>query len=69
MDVHVHNMEIMWDEINRWKSMFLMVSIASMLIIAPLLMLTQPFLMTAAIIIMKIVAAPLIDIPIYIDCC
>ena len=28
MDVHVHNMEIMWDEINRWKNMFLMVLIS-----------------------------------------
>ena len=34
---------------------------------APLLMLSQPFLTTAARIIMKMITAPATDIPIYID--
>ena len=36
---------------------------------APLLMLTQPFLTTAARIIMKMITAPAADIPIYINSC
>ena len=35
----------------------------------PLLRLTQPFLTTAARIIMKMIAAPATDIPIYINSC
>ena len=36
---------------------------------APLLMFTQPFLTTAARIIMKMITAPAADIPIYINSC
>ena len=36
---------------------------------APLLVFTQPFLTTAARIIMKMIAAPATDIPIYINSC
>ena len=36
---------------------------------APLLMLTQPFLTTAARIIMRMITAPAADIPIYINSC
>ena len=36
---------------------------------APLLMLTQPFLTTAARIIMKMITAPAANIPIYINSC
>ena len=36
---------------------------------APLLMFTQPFLTTAARIIMKMITAPATDIPIYINSC
>ena len=44
------------------------ISISSILVPAPLLMLTIPFLITAARIIMKIIAAPPTDTSTYKDC-